>query len=166
MRSHPVSGKCGLFKMAGMALVEGEGAATGQVEEDEEDEEGGICVGRAAAASAALTLGSRRQKEGALALCKKPRSRPVLCRPPGAESGQRLWRTRAGGCSGCITLQLATGCCGDTQTHGWGAGHCILHQTHTKVPSKYTALFSRHNLCQVTSWSTNQVDVKWPKIHN
>lgn len=115
-----------MVRMAGMALEEEEGAAAGLAEEEDEDEEDGICAGWAAATSAALTLGSRRQKEGGLALCKRPRSRPVLCGPPGAESGQRLRRTRpVWGCSGCITLQLPTGLlrCGDTQTHGRGVGH-------------------------------------------
>lgn len=120
MRSHPVSGKRGMLMTAGVALEEREGAAAGLVEEEEEEEEGdGICVGWAAATSAAWTLGSRRQKEGGVALWKRPRSRPVLCAPPGAESGQRLRRTRPVlGCSGRITLQLAPGCCGDTPTHG------------------------------------------------
>lgn len=180
MRSHPVSGKCGFLMLAGMALEEEEEAAAGLVEEEEEDEEDGICVGWAAATSAALTLGSRRKKEeGRLALCKRPRSRPVLCGPPGAESGQRLRRTQpVWGCSGCITLQLALGCCGDTQTHGWGAGYYTLHQTHTPTHTnalkfhQNTAYFSRTQFVpndfkiyfRPTQWMLNDLNTQWGKL--
>lgn len=159
--------------MAGMALEEEEGAAAGLVEEEEEDEEeDGICVGWAAATSAALTLGSRRQKEGGLALCKRPRSRPVLCGPPGAESGQRLRRTRpVWGCSGCITLQLAPGCCAaETHKHmaeGLGIALCVKpaqpHQRkRTQVQSKYSPL-QQNTTCArrlLDLFQTNSVDVK------
>lgn len=119
MRSHPVSGNSGLPLMLGMVLEDGEEAAAGLVEGEEEEEEEGICAGWAAATSDAWTLGSRRQTEGSLALWKRPRSSPVLCAPPGAESAQHLRRSGPVlGCCGCITLQLALGCCRETETHG------------------------------------------------
>lgn len=65
MRSHPVSGNSGLPRLLGMVLGEGMGAGAGLVEEVEEE---GICACWAAAPSAAWTLGSRKQKEGGLAL--------------------------------------------------------------------------------------------------
>lgn len=113
IRSHPVSGNSGLPKLLG----EGMGAGAGLVEEEEE--EGGICAGWAAATSAAWTLGSRKQKEGGLALWMRPCSRPVLSAARGAESACRLCRAKPVlGCSGCITLQLALGCSREAQTHG------------------------------------------------
>lgn len=62
MRSHPVSGNSGLPRLLGMVLEERMGAGAGLVEEE------GIWAGWAAAPSAAWTLGSRKQKEGGLAL--------------------------------------------------------------------------------------------------
>lgn len=119
MRPHPVSGNSGLPMMLGRALGGGKRAAAGLVEEEEEAVD---CIrsGWAAATSAAWTLGSRRQKEGGLALWKSPRSRPVLGVPRGAESASRL--CRAGPVSGCIMLQLAMGCRRETETHGTGLG--------------------------------------------
>lgn len=94
----------------GMVLEEGMGAGAELVEEEEEEEGEGICAGWAAATSAAWTLGSRKQKEGGLALWMRPCSRPVLNMPRGAESARRLCRAKPVlGCSGCITLQLALG---------------------------------------------------------
>lgn len=78
MRSHPVSGNSGLTMLLGILLGEGMGGEAGLVEEEEEEEEEGICAGPT---SAAWTLGSRKQKEGGLALWMKPCSRPVLSVP-------------------------------------------------------------------------------------
>ena len=90
-------------------------------------EEEGICAGWAAATSAAWTLGSRKQKEGGLALWMRPCSRPVLSVPRGAESACRLCRAKPVlGCSGCITPQLALGCSREAETHGHGLGCCTL----------------------------------------
>ncbi|TNN61496.1 hypothetical protein EYF80_028241 [Liparis tanakae] len=84
----------------------GAGARLVVVVEVEEEEEG-IC---AAATSAAWTLGSRRQKEGGPTLWTRARRRPVLSAPRGAESVRHLCGAKfVLGCSGCITLQLASG---------------------------------------------------------
>lgn len=124
MRSHPVSGNSGLPRLLGMALGERMGAGAGLVEEVEEEEEG-ICACWAAATSAAWTLGSRKQKEGGLALWMKPCSRPVLRVPRGAESACCLCGAKLVlGCSGCIVLQLASDCSRETETHGHGLGCC------------------------------------------
>lgn len=84
MRSHPVSGNSGLPMLLGTVLGEWMDAGAGLLVEEDEDE--GICAGWAAATSAAWTLGSRKQKEGGLALWMRPCSRPVLGMPRGAES--------------------------------------------------------------------------------
>lgn len=133
MRSHPVSGNSGLPMLLGM-LGEGMGAGAGLVEEEEEEEEG-ICAGWAAATSAAWTLGSRKQKEGGLALWMRPCSRPVLSAPRGAESACRLCRAKPVlGCSGCITLQLASGC--GRNTWPWvGMLHCLDLSSILKINS-------------------------------
>lgn len=121
MRPHPVSGNSGLPMMPGTVLEEGKGAAAGLVEE--EDVVDCIRSGWAATASAAWTLGSRKQKDGGLALWKRPCSRPVLGVPRGAESASRLCRARpVSGRSGCIMLQLALGCRRETETHGTRLG--------------------------------------------
>lgn len=93
-----------------MVLTEERGVAAGLVEEEEEaDGEEDIC---AAATSAAWTLGSRKQKERGLAFGIRQRSRPVFRVPRGNESAWHFCRARPVlGCSGCITLQLAWGCC-------------------------------------------------------
>lgn len=122
IRSHPVSGNSGLPTLLGMVLGERMGAGAELAEEEEEE---GICAGWAAATSAAWTLGSRKQKEGGLALWMRPCSRPVLSAPSGAESACRLCRAKPVlGCSGCITLQLALGCSKEAETHGHGLGRC------------------------------------------
>lgn len=82
MRSHPVSGNSGPTMSLGMLRGEGMGGEAELVEEEEEEEEG-ICAGPT---SAAWTLGSRKQKDGGLALWMRPCSRPVLSVPRGAES--------------------------------------------------------------------------------
>lgn len=127
MRSHPVSGNSGLPILLSVELGVGMDAGAGLVEEEEEEEEEGegICAGWAAATSAAWTLGTRKQKEGGLALWMRPCSRPVLRAPRGAESACRLHGARpVPCCSGCITLQLASGCGGEAETHGRGLGCC------------------------------------------
>lgn len=125
MRSHPVSGNSGLPILLGMVLAVGMGAETGLVEEEEEEEGEGICAGWAEATSAAWTLGSRKQKEGGLARWMRPCSRPVLNVPWGDESARRLHRAKPVlGCSGCITLQLASGCSREAETHGGVLGCC------------------------------------------
>lgn len=159
MRSHPVSGNSGLLMMLGMVLAEGKGAAAGLVEEEEEEEEG-ICAGWAAATSAAWTLGSRKQKEGGLALWKRPCSRPVLSVPRGAESAWRPCRARPVlGCSGCITLQLALGCCRGTETHGCGLG-CCTHFLDLSSILKINSLKAYEILAGCPTQS-NSAAVKW-----
>lgn len=109
MRSHPVSGNSGSAIRLGIEL----GAGVGLVEEEEE----GIWT---AATSAAWTLGSRKQKEGGLTLWMKPCRRPVLSVHRGPESACRVHRMKPVlGLSECITLQLALGCSGGAETHGY-----------------------------------------------
>lgn len=126
IRSHPVSGNSGLPMLLGIVLGEGMGAEAGLVVEEEEE---GIRSGWAAATSAAWTLGSRKQKEGGLALWMRPCSRPVLSVPRGAKSARRLCRVKPVlGCSGFITLQLALGCSRGRNTWPWvGMLHPLPH---------------------------------------
>lgn len=113
-RSHPVSEISGLPMLRCMVLTEEKGVAAGLVEEEGEEEEDtevveDIC---GAATSAARTLGSREQKRRSLAFWVRQRSRPVCWVPWGDESAWHFCRARPVlGCSGCITLQPAGGCC-------------------------------------------------------
>lgn len=109
-RSHPVSEISGLPMLRCMVLTEEKGVAAGLVEEEEDTEVAEDICG--AAASAARTLGSREQKRRGLAFWVRQRSRPVCWVPWGDESAWHFCRARPVlGCSGCITLQPAGGCC-------------------------------------------------------
>ena len=166
MRSHPVSGNSGFPKLLGTEREDELGAGAGLVEEEEEEEEEeSICGGWAAATSAAWTLGSRKQKDGGLALWMKPCSRPVLSMPRGAEHACHLCGVMPVVCgSGCITLHLASDCRAEAETHGHELGCCTRCLDLSSSPKTNSlradeALAGLHGLSEAAA-------VKWCSLTN